>query len=98
MTAHPLEPGDRSVAVQSLQQHLQAIGATDHDGKAIRDDKHYGPRTQQAVENFQRWAGREPTGIADPGTLEALQTHAQFAARQKTQDLATDRPPFGRPS
>ncbi|WP_082061908.1 peptidoglycan-binding protein [Xanthomonas sp. GPE 39] len=91
MTAHPLEPGDRSVAVQSLQQHLQSIGATDHDGKAIQDDKDYGPRTQQAVENFQRWAGREPTGIADPGTLEALHTHAQFATRQKTQDLATDR-------
>ncbi|WP_161795418.1 peptidoglycan-binding domain-containing protein [Xanthomonas sp. MUS 060] len=70
---------------------MQTIGATDHDGKAIQDDKDYGPRTQQAVENFQRWAGREPTGIADPGTLEALQTHAQFAARQKTQDLATDR-------
>ncbi|WP_161795458.1 peptidoglycan-binding domain-containing protein, partial [Xanthomonas sp. MUS 060] len=83
--------GDRGAAVQALQQHLQAIGATDRDGNAIQDDKHYGPRTQQAVENFQRLADREATGIADPGTLEALQTHAQFATRQKTQHLAIDR-------
>ncbi|WP_080933047.1 phospholipase effector Tle1 domain-containing protein [Xanthomonas albilineans] len=90
-TAQPLEPGDRGVAVQALQQHLQAIGVTDRDGNAIKDDKHYGPRTQQAVEGFQRLAGREPTGIADTGTLQALQTHAQFAARQKAQHLAPDR-------
>ncbi|WP_082065180.1 peptidoglycan-binding protein [Xanthomonas sp. MUS 060] len=90
-TTHPLEPGDRGAAVQALQQHLQAIGMTDRDGNGIQDDKHYGPRTQQAVENFQRLAGREPTGIADPDTLEALQTHAQFAARQKTQHLAPER-------
>ncbi len=90
-TAQPLEPGDRGVAVQALQQHLQTIGVTDRDGNAIKDDKHYGPRTQQAVEGFQRLAGREPTGIADTGTLQALQTHAQFAARQKAQHLAPDR-------
>ncbi len=95
-STHQLEAGDRGAAVQVMQQHLQTLGVTDRDGNAIQDDKHYGPRTQQAVENFQRLAGREPTGIADPGTLEALQTHAQFAARQKTQDLGTDRPPFGR--
>ncbi|WAT16317.1 peptidoglycan-binding domain-containing protein [Xanthomonas fragariae] len=90
-TTQPLEPGDRGAAVQALQQHLQTIGATDRDGNAIKDDRHYGPRTQQAVENFQRWAGREASGIADPGTLEALQTHAQFATRQKAQDLAPGR-------
>ncbi|WAT15215.1 peptidoglycan-binding domain-containing protein [Xanthomonas fragariae] len=90
-TTQPLEPGDRGAAVQALQQHLQTIGATDRDGNAIQDDRHYGPRTQQAVENFQLWAGREATGIADPGTLEALQTHAQFATRQKAQDLAPGR-------
>ncbi|WP_158250762.1 peptidoglycan-binding protein [Xanthomonas albilineans] len=90
-TTQSLEPGDRGAAVQALQQHLQTLGVTDRDGNAIQDDKDYGPRTQQAVEDFQRLAGREPTGIADPGTLEALQTHAQFAARQKAQHLAPDR-------
>ncbi|WP_080934264.1 peptidoglycan-binding protein [Xanthomonas albilineans] len=90
-TTQALEPGDRGAAVQALQQHLQTLCVTDRDGNAIKDDKHYGPRTQQAVEKFQRLAGREPTGIADPGTLEALQTHAQFAARQKAQHLAPDR-------
>ncbi|WP_230596884.1 peptidoglycan-binding protein [Xanthomonas albilineans] len=90
-TAQPLEPGDRGVAVQALQQHLQTIGVTDRDGNPIKDDKHYGPRTQQAVEDFQRLAGREPTGIADTCTLQALQTHAQFAARQKAQHLSPDR-------
>ncbi|SMQ95572.1 peptidoglycan-binding protein [Xanthomonas fragariae] len=90
-TTQPLEPGDRGAAVQALQQHLQTIGATDRDGNAIKDDRHYGPRTQQAVENFQLWTGRNTTGIADPGTLEALQTHAQFATRQKAQDLAPGR-------
>ncbi|WP_208588510.1 peptidoglycan-binding domain-containing protein [Xanthomonas fragariae] len=90
-TTQPLEPGDRGAAVHALQQHLQTIGATDRDGNAIKDDRHYGPRTQQAVENFQLWTGRNTTGIADPGTLEALQTHAQFATRQKAQDLAPGR-------
>ena len=90
-TPHPLEPGDRGAAVQVMQQHLQAIGATDRDGNALQDDRHYGPRTQQAVENFQRWAGREVTGIADPGTLDALRTHAQFATQQNAHPLATDR-------
>lgn len=86
-TTQTLEPGDRSAAVLALQQHLQLLGATDRYGQKLRDDKEYGERTRDAVEQFQLWTGREPTGIADPGTLQALQSQAQFALRQRGQGI-----------
>lgn len=87
LTTHTLEPGDRSTAVQTLQQHLQLLGATDRYGQKIRADKEYGERTREAVEQFQLWTGREATGIADPDTLQALQSQAQFALRQRGQGI-----------
>lgn len=83
-----LEPGDRGAAVLALQAHLRVVGATDRDGNAIAPDRDYGPRTREAVEQFQLWTGRPTTGIADPDTLGALQEHARFAARQQAQGIA----------
>ncbi|MCL1635734.1 peptidoglycan-binding protein [Luteimonas sp. SX5] len=82
-TTQTLEPGDRSAAVQALQQHLRLLGATDRYGQQIKDDRDYGDSTREAVEQFQLWTGREPTGIADPDTLKAVQSQAQFALRQR---------------
>lgn len=87
-TTQTLEPGDRSAAVQALQQHLQLLGATDRYGHKIQTDRDYGDRTREAVEQFQLWTGRESTGIADSGTLQALQMQAQFALRQRAQGIA----------
>ncbi len=86
-TTQTLEPGDRSAAVQALQQHLQLLGTTDRHGQKIRDDREYGDRTREAVEQFQLWTGREPTGVADPDTLKALQSQVQFAQRQRAQGI-----------
>lgn len=86
-TTQTLEPGDRGAAVQALQQHLRSIGANDRNGQAIRDDRDYGPRTREAVEQFQLWTGRETTGIADPDTLNALQEHARYADRHRAQGI-----------
>ncbi len=86
-TAQALEPGDRSAAVQAMQQYLRQAGARDAEGQEIRADRDYGDCTREAVEQFQLWTGRPITGIADPDTLKALQAQAQFAKRQEAQGI-----------
>ncbi len=78
-----LQPGDRGQNITALQQHLSVLGATDRGGQALHADGHYGPRTRDAVEQFQLWSGREVTGIADKGTLQALATQSLFAVQQR---------------
>jgi peptidoglycan hydrolase-like protein with peptidoglycan-binding domain len=86
-TTTELQLGDRGAAVHALQQHLHLLGATDLQGKELKPDRDYGNRTKQAVEQFQLWTGREVTGIADSGTLEALQAHSQFLMQQKARGI-----------
>jgi peptidoglycan hydrolase-like protein with peptidoglycan-binding domain len=83
-----MQQGDRGAAVLALQQHLRLIGATDRDGRELKPDRDYGARTKEAVEQFQLWTGRETTGIADKDTLQALETQAQFVARQRAQGMS----------
>lgn len=87
-TTQTLQPGDRGAAVLALQEHLRLVGATDRNGGAIAPDRDYGPRTREAVEQFQLWTGRPTTGVADPDTLAALQEHARFAARRQARGTA----------
>lgn len=83
-----LQPGDHGEAVLALQQHLRALGARDRLGREIEGDRNYGPRTRDAVEQFQLWAGHEPTGMADAETLRELRTQGQYAARQRANGVA----------
>ncbi len=83
-----LRPGDQGEGVLALQDHLRALGARDRQGREIESDRAYGPRTRGAVEQFQLWTGREPTGIADAQTLQDLQVHARHAALQRANGIA----------
>ena len=83
-----LRPSENGPQVRALQERLALIGAIDRYGQPTLTDGSYGDRTKEAVEQFQLWTGRETTGIADPGTLKALQEHAQFAVRHRAQGVA----------
>ena len=62
-----LERGSSGAAVEELQLRLIELGYL--SGKADGD---YGPKTEKAVEAFQREAGLGQTGEADAMTQEAL--------------------------
>ena len=82
-----LQPGAQGAAVFVLQEHLRMLNAHDAEGRQIKPDRDYGPRTVQAVENFQMWVGLNPSGSADRTTLDALTAHAQYAQRQQAQGI-----------
>lgn len=86
-TTQTLEYGDRGASVLALQERLRIVGATDRDGNELKPDRDYGDRTKEAVEQFQLWTGRETTGVADRDTLQALEAHAEFAAKQRAQGI-----------
>lgn len=77
-----LARGDSGEAVEALQQRLIELGYL--SGRADGD---YGPKTERAVEAFQREAGLEETGEADPETQEALfeadAPEASFAVEER---------------
>jgi predicted chitinase len=82
-----LQPGASGAAVLALQEHLRLLNARDAEGRELQPDRDYGPRTQQAVENFQLWTGLEPTGAADRATLDALKTHSAYALEQRARGI-----------
>jgi hypothetical protein len=63
----PLKPGDRGAAVKVLQRALVHLG---YQPGTV--DGSYGPSTQRAVTEFQRFAKVTPDGILGPQTLRAL--------------------------
>jgi peptidoglycan hydrolase-like protein with peptidoglycan-binding domain len=69
-----LSPGERGPEIMKLQQDLVRIGSVDSEGKLLVPDDSYGPRTKQAVENFQRSVGLPVTGVADADTLRSIQS------------------------
>jgi peptidoglycan hydrolase-like protein with peptidoglycan-binding domain len=68
MPAAAVELGlrDRGPAVSDLQQALNQAGAN------LTVDGDFGPRTEQAVREFQKEHGLKPDGIAGPKTMAAL--------------------------
>lgn len=85
--AGTLRLNDRSVAVSELQTQLAALGYTGADGQALRPDRHFGPNTQTALEDFQRDHQLQVDGMAGPRTLEALQSaRSQSAHTLDNQD------------
>lgn len=67
MLNNPMKPGDKGENVRQLQRLLKVLGKYSGD-----IDGSYGPKTTEAVKEFQRTVGLEDDGIAGPQTLEAL--------------------------
>ncbi|WP_049622961.1 peptidoglycan-binding domain-containing protein [Frateuria defendens] len=77
---HARRQGDRGEAVGYLQEDLAVLGFTARDGNPISTDRHFGPRTREAVEAFQQAHGFHADGVAGPATLAAIanaKAHAQ---------------------
>ncbi|GAB2514989.1 peptidoglycan-binding protein [Lysobacter humi (ex Lee et al. 2017)] len=72
-----LRLGETGPAVRALQQRLHDLGIRDGQGRVLPVDGDFGPRTEQAVRNFQRARGLEDDGIAGRDTLGALRQPAQ---------------------
>lgn len=82
-----LQPGASGAAVLALQLYLRALNTRDAEGLELKADRDYGPRTQQALENFQLWTGLPTTGVADRATLDALTTHVAYALEQRARGV-----------
>nr|WP_199043506.1 peptidoglycan-binding protein [Dyella sp. ASV24] len=64
--------GDRGPGVAQLQQDLITLGVNAKDGRPLVPDQHFGPRTREAVEAFQRLHGLPADGVAGSATIAAL--------------------------
>ncbi|WP_147654204.1 peptidoglycan-binding domain-containing protein, partial [Vulcaniibacterium gelatinicum] len=71
-SGRPLRQGDRGQVVRRLQESLNEIGVTSTAGNPLREDGHFGPRTREAVEAFQRAQGLRVDGVVGRETLAAL--------------------------
>lgn len=80
--ARPLKVGGHGKRVSDLQGKLADLGYMTSDGLAITPDGHFGPATREALESFQRSAGRPVTGTASPQDLVAI--NDQVAARNRS--------------
>jgi putative chitinase len=66
--ADPVETSEPDDEVRSLQQDLNALGASPR----LKEDGRYGPRTRDAVKEFQVAAGIVADGIAGPVTKATI--------------------------
>ena len=73
---------ERGAPVRELQETLNRLGHTDAQGRPLETDGRFGPRTEQAVEAFQRAHGLEVDGVVGPETRKALE-RAQQEDRQQ---------------
>jgi putative chitinase len=64
--------GEKGADVKGLQESLIKLGIKDDGGKLLTGTGNYGEHTKQAVANFQKANGIEPTGVADKATLDAI--------------------------
>lgn len=67
-----LRLGEQGTPVRSLQKRLNELGAHDAQGRSIPVDGDFGPRTEQALREFQRSHGLESDGVAGRDTFAAL--------------------------
>ena len=78
-----LSAGDRGEAVAQLQKRLDSLGYSPGTPDGI-----FGKKTRSALEDFQRTAGLEPTGIADQPTQDLLYSAAALAYIWKPPSLS----------
>lgn len=67
-----LRDGSRGTDVSTLQEKLNQLGIKDANGRPLQTDGRYGPKTEDAVEAFQRREGLNVDGVAGPKTEAAL--------------------------
>ena len=89
-----LETGARGPEVKELQRLLNEKGCKDAEGKPLKTDSVFGPRTEAAVKSFQTQNGIEATGVIDPPTLAKIQGTEPAAAEAPSTDAepATEQP------
>ncbi len=67
-----LQSGSRGQSVRQLQFMLRVLSEYIDSIPTLQEDGIFGPRTQEAVVAFQRFAGLTPDGIVGPATWRAL--------------------------
>lgn len=78
-----LTPDIDTATISILQQHLNAVGITDHNGKALSVTGIYDAPTRTGVTSFQLQQGLSGTGVADPATLALIEARAHIVEVQQ---------------
>ena len=76
-----------TIAIRTLQQHLNALQATDHRGHQLPITGAYDEATRSAVSAFQQAQGLPDTGIADPATCGLIEARATIAQLQQSASM-----------
>ncbi|RZA10497.1 MAG: hypothetical protein EOP02_34285, partial [Proteobacteria bacterium] len=71
-TSGVLRHGENGESIRQLQDTLNNFGYRDREGRALREDGHFGDRTREALTAYQQAHGLKADGIAGPQTLDAL--------------------------
>lgn len=71
-THEVLQHGASGGAVRALQRQLNRLGSRDAQGQTLVTDGHFGDRSHEAVNSFQRSVGLEADGVVGKYTLAAL--------------------------
>lgn len=69
---NPLSVGSSGVAVRVIQYFLSFLGYFNNELSPVTVDGIFGKNTENAVKEFQQWAGLPVTGIVDPRTWNAI--------------------------
>jgi putative chitinase len=88
-----LKTGDRNAAVDELQTHLNNLGYTGSQGRALIIDQDFGHDTRYAVETFQHNQHLHVDGVVGPNTWTALQEATRAAAIAPTMVPAIPKEP-----
>lgn len=67
-----LKIGDEGNQVETLQILLNGFGYRDNDGNELKVDSVFGPKTKEAVINYQKYKGIEADGIVGGLTWNAI--------------------------
>ena len=55
-----------------FQSMMNSLGIKDDDGRELKEDKHYGKRSEQACKRFQKLRGLKVDGICGPATWDEI--------------------------
>ncbi|UNP27431.1 XVIPCD domain-containing protein [Lysobacter gummosus] len=67
-----LRKGENGADVRKLQEDLNRLGYRDEHGQPLNADGHFGDRTRQALQSFQREHVLKDDGVAGPRSLDAI--------------------------
>lgn len=72
-----LRAGEKGEDTRHLQDALNNFGYRDKEGRALKEDGHFGDRTKEAVQAFQQAHGLKADGVVGPQTFDALKKAGQ---------------------